>query len=218
MTEILPVADESLVQRRAVGAGRGVCVGRPVAGCDVRILSIDAAAGLTPLAVGATGEVVVRAPWMSAGYDRLFLTEARARPTIDGEVWHRTGDVGHLDDPGDLWIEGRVVHVIHASTGPVTPVPLEIAVEELPGVRRVAAVGVGPVGVQQIVLVVETDAGDEGAASPELAAAARHAVAPQPVAAVWTVVDLPVDIRHNSKIDRAAVAARMERLLSGARR
>jgi hypothetical protein len=43
-------------------------------------------------------------------------------------------------------------------------------------------------------------------------------VAPQPIAAVWTVTDLPVDIRHNSKIDRAAVAAQMERVLSGARR
>jgi acyl-CoA synthetase (AMP-forming)/AMP-acid ligase II/pimeloyl-ACP methyl ester carboxylesterase len=218
MTEILPVADESLVQRRAVGPGRGVCVGRPVEGCDVRIAAMHPLVGVDQLAVGSTGEVLVRARWMSSGYDRLFLTEARARPTIDGAVWHRTGDVGHLDHAGDLWIEGRVVHTILTATGPVTPVPLEIAVEALPGVRRAAAVGVGPAGVQQVVLVVETDAGDEGAASAVLAAAAREAVEPQPIAAVWTVADLPVDIRHNSKIDRASVAARMERVLSGARR
>jgi acyl-CoA synthetase (AMP-forming)/AMP-acid ligase II/pimeloyl-ACP methyl ester carboxylesterase len=218
MTEVLPVADESLVQRRAVGRGRGVCVGHPVHGCDVRIVPMDPDDGLHVLHTGGTGEVLVRAPWMSTGYDRLFLTEQRARPVIDGAEWHRTGDVGHLDASGNLWIEGRVVHVIRTAAGPVTPVPLEVAVEALPGVRRAAAVGVGPAGVQQVVIVLEPEDGDEGEASGELADAVRRSVAPHSVSAVWMVGDLPVDIRHNSKIDRAAVAARMERVLSGARR
>jgi acyl-coenzyme A synthetase/AMP-(fatty) acid ligase len=189
-----------------------------VEGCDVRIVPLDPADGLHPLDTSRTGEVLVRAPWMSTGYDRLFLTEHRARPVVAGHEWHRTGDVGHLDSSGDLWIEGRVVHVVHTVSGPVTPVPLEVAVEALPGVRRAAAVGVGPVGVQQVVVVLETEDGDDGEASGELAEAVRRAVAPQPVSAVWMVGELPVDIRHNSKIDRAAVAARMERVLSGARR
>ncbi|MEN9822733.1 MAG: hypothetical protein RLZ04_1159, partial [Actinomycetota bacterium] len=41
MTEVLPVADISTDERDAIGPGRGVCVGHPVAGCEVGILPID---------------------------------------------------------------------------------------------------------------------------------------------------------------------------------
>lgn len=218
MTEVLPVADISLAARVATGTGRGVCVGLPVDGCDVMIVATDASQGLAPLPAGATGEVVIAAPWMSSGYDRLWYTEQAARPVIDGRVWHRSGDVGHLDQAGNLWIEGRAIHLIATSSGPVTPVPLEVAAATVPGVRRAAAVGIGPVGVQQVVLVLELETPAEGAAPMEMAAQVRAVCAPQVVAAVWTTKALPVDIRHNAKIDRAALARTMERTLSGAGR
>jgi acyl-coenzyme A synthetase/AMP-(fatty) acid ligase len=117
---------------------------------------------------------------------------------------------------GNLWIEGRVVHLVDTPEGPVSPVPIEVAAESVAGVRRAAAVGVGPRGVQQVVVVVETDGGDrDGPASAELASAVRAAVAPQHLAAVWVGAALPVDIRHNAKIDRAALGRTMERRLSG---
>ena len=94
----------------------------------------------------------------------------------------------------------------------------EIAAEEVPEVLRAAVVGVGPRGVQQVVVVVETADGTEGEASPELTAKVRLAVAPQKVAAVWVVKELPVDIRHNAKIDRTALAKKMSTLLSGAKK
>jgi acyl-coenzyme A synthetase/AMP-(fatty) acid ligase len=215
MTEVLPVADVSLAQREAVGAGRGVCVGLPVPGCEVVISTVDEPSSLP---TGETGEVVVRTPWMSSGYDRLWRTQQLARPVDRGGVWHRTGDVGHLDAAGNLWIEGRVVHLVHTVDGPVSPVPVEIAAESVPGVRRAAAVGIGPIGVQQLIVVLEDETSHGAPASSELAAAVRAAVAPQPVAAVWVVRHLPVDIRHNAKIDRTALGAAMERCLSGRQR
>jgi acyl-CoA synthetase (AMP-forming)/AMP-acid ligase II len=135
--------------------------------------------------------------------------------TTDGQehVWHRTGDVGHVDVDGNLWIEGRVVHLIHGTSGTISPVPLEIAVETLPNVRRAAAVSVGPIGVQQVVIVVEGKG--DGPADAELSSAVRAAVAPQLIAAVYTTKQLPVDIRHNSKIDRTALGLTMARILSG---
>ena len=210
MTEVLPVADVDLVAREEAGLGKGVCVGTPVPGCEVAVLADP----------GLTGEVVISAPWMSQGYDRLWHTQLQARATAH---WHRSGDVGHIDEKGNLWIEGRVAHLIHTETGPVTPVPLEIAAETVAGVQRAAAVGVGPKGIAQVVMVVET-AGPYGAASTELREAVRAAIAeaaaahncdPVQVVAVWAVKSLPVDIRHNAKIDRAEVARDMERILAG---
>lgn len=206
MTEVLPVADVSLTDLMRIGTGNGVCVGKPVSGCDVRIDH-------------QTSELLVSAPWMSAGYDSLWLTQHNARPVAntDGHsvTWHRTGDVGHIDNEGNVWIEGRLVHVIHTSRGPVAPVPLEIAIEALPNIVRVAAVGVGPVDVEQIVIVVETINSSDGPADAELTHAVRAGLAPLTIAAVWTTKKLPVDIRHNSKIDRTAVSKKMSQILSG---
>ena len=206
MTEALPVADVSLSDLIRIGSGRGVCVGKPVVGCDVRI-DHD------------TSELLVSAPWMSAGYDSLWLTQHNARPVVntDGHTvkWHRTGDVGNIDSDGNVWIEGRMVHVIHSAHGPIAPVPLEIAVEAIPNVVRAAAVGVGPTDVQQIVLVVETVDSSEGPADTELTHAVRVALAPLTIASVWVTPKLPVDIRHNSKIDRTAVSLRMSAILAG---
>jgi acyl-coenzyme A synthetase/AMP-(fatty) acid ligase len=177
-----------------------------VHGCDVQIDH-------------QTSEILVSAPWMSAGYDALWLTQHNARPVLntDGHTvtWHRTGDVGHIDSEGNVWVEGRMVHVIHSAFGPVAPVPLEITVEALPSVVRAAAVGVGPTNVQQIVMVVETVNGTEGPADTELTHAVRAALAPLTIASVWITKKLPVDIRHNSKIDRTAVSQKMSKILSG---
>jgi len=215
MTEVLPVADISLTQRVAVGSGRGVCVGRAVVGCDVLIAPTDPRARVESLPPATTGEVVVRSPWMSSGYDRLWHTQLAARPVNAGAVWHRTGDVGHLDGDDNLWIEGRVVHLVHTVDGPVSPVPIEVAAESVDGVQRAAAVAVGPIGVQQVVVVLELAERADGHASAAMAAAVRAACAPQLVAAVWTAKALPVDIRHNAKIDRTALGRTMERVLAG---
>ena len=219
MTECLPVADVSLTEIEAAGVGRGVCVGRPVERVEVLIapLGFDAGAAVSGIEVGTAGEVLVRAPWLSDGYDRRWATERDARPAdASGVRWHRSGDVGHLDTEGRLWIEGRSVHVIQSDAGPVTPVPVEVAVEgAVTAVERCAAVGIGPVGCQQLVVVIERD-GDDGLAPPALAASVRQAIG-HPVAAVLQVTALPVDIRHNTKIDRTLVARWAAGVLSGER-
>ena len=213
MTEVLPVADLSLEQREAVGEGAGVCVGKPVNNCHVKIVAVDG--GVAELPRGETGEVVVSAPWMSLGYNRLWLTQQKARFASDGFTWHRTGDVGHIDGDGNLWIEGRVVHMIHTADGSMTPVPLEVACEKISGVKRAAAVGIGDKGVQQLVMVLETDQAKEDPAPDQLAAQVREALAGLDVVAIWETKKLPVDIRHNSKIDRTALAQKMQKVLSG---
>ena len=222
MTECLLVADVTLPQIEAALASgdRGVCVGPPIGAGRVRISTLDdegRATGEPSTDAGVSGEVVVSAPHLKRGYFRLWLTDREARRDV-AERWHRTGDVGHLDADGRVWIEGRLPHVITTADGPVTPVGIEQDVESVAGVARAAAVGVGPRGAQVVVVVVETVPGARrpGLASADLTDAVRDAT-PQRIAAVLAVPSLPTDIRHNSKIDRTRVSAWASGVLAGER-
>jgi acyl-coenzyme A synthetase/AMP-(fatty) acid ligase len=232
MTEALPVTDISLEQIRAAGAdaaagsmpgaGNGVCVGQPVHGAHVAVIPL-AADGTAPgnrpgTEPGITGEILVRAPHVKETYDRLWLTQQESARTAG---WHRTGDVGHFDEAGRLWVEGRLAHVVTAPDGVVTPVGAEQAIERLDGVGAAAVVGVGPSGTQAVVAVVETvpPARRAGLAAPELAARVREAArnAGINVSAVLVVSAQPTDIRHNAKIDRSRLSSWASAVLAGGR-
>ncbi|MDX6324380.1 MAG: cis-3-alkyl-4-acyloxetan-2-one decarboxylase / olefin beta-lactone synthetase [Nocardioidaceae bacterium] len=221
MTEALPVTDVSLDEIVAAGAGNGVYVGRPAPSVEVAISPLTDTGtpeGRLTDAAGVTGEICVRGEHVKDRYDSLWATERASREGVD---WHRTGDVGHLDADGGLRVEGRLAHVIVTPGGVVTPVGVEQRVEELPGLVAAAAVGVGP-GGNQVVVVVAVPAQPRGPrrkrrlrlASSSLADQVRS-VARVPVAAVLVTGRLPVDIRHQSKVDRLELAARAAALLSG---
>lgn len=232
MTEALPVTDISLDEIRAAeadaaagtmaGAGNGVCVGRPVHGATVAVIPLAAdgsAPGNRPeTAAGVTGEILVRAPHVKDAYDRLWLTQ---RESVRTAGWHRTGDVGHFDAAGRLWVEGRLAHVVTAPGSVVTPVGAEQAIERLPDVGLAAVVGVGPAGTQAVVAVVETvpPVRRAGPAAPQLAGQVRTAAsqAGVAVAAVLTVPSQPTDIRHNAKIDRTRLSRWASNVLAGGR-
>jgi acyl-coenzyme A synthetase/AMP-(fatty) acid ligase len=101
--------------------------------------------------MGVSGEICVAAAHVKDRYDRLWATEQASSRDLG---WHRTGDVGHVDTAGRLWIEGRLVHVIATAEGPVTPIGIELRIEQLPQIRAAAVVGVGPLGTQQVVATV----------------------------------------------------------------
>ncbi len=225
MTEGLLMTDVDLdgVRSAAASDDEGICVGLPAANVRVRIAPLDAAGaatgGLTD-AAGVTGEIVVVAPHVRDHYDRLWRTNRVARLGVEDPRGHRTGDVGHLDASGRLWVEGRMQHVLTTPDGVVTPVGPEQRIEGVPGVGRAGVAGIGPRGTQQVVAVVETTGGQRvrrpALAPPALAASVR-AAAGVPLAAVLTVPVLPTDIRHNSKVDRARLSRWATAVLSGGR-
>lgn len=219
MTEVMPVADIDLEGIVAAGDRTGVCVGVPVSGVEVAISEIDQvgrAVGPLTSDAGVVGEVCINASHMRDGYDRLWVTQSRASQPSG---WHRSGDVGHMDVEGRLWIEGRIGHVVTTAYGPVTPVGIEHAVETIDEVELAAVVGVGPVGTQHIVIVVSLVEAVRKAALADMVLAdqVRELAGDVDVAAVFTVPRLPVDKRHNSKIDRSRIASWAEGVLSGGR-
>ncbi len=221
MTEVLPVTDISLQEIEAAGCGEGVCVGRPLPGVGVAVSPLSATgAADSPLTTGPgqTGEVCVRADHVKDRYDALWATQ---RWSSRDAGWHRTGDVGHLDPQGRLWFEGRLEQVLSTAHGVITPVGIEQRVEALESVRSAAAVGIGPLGAVQVVLVVVPEgrrpARWSSPVAPQPLIDAVRAAAEVDVAAVLVASALPVDVRHASKVDHQALADWAGRILAGDR-
>ena len=227
MTECLAVAAIDLEGIDAAGEGSGVCVGAPVPRVEIAIAAMDdegRTTGEITEAAGARGEILVRAPHVR---DRYLMLWGTTHTSMRFEGWHATGDVGHLDEAGRLWVEGRAAHVLATADGLFTPVQVEEAAEAVPTVRRAGAAVVGPRGTQQVVVILETEEGHRPgkAARPRPAAtslqeAVRRSVrerAGVEVVAVFVTRCLPTDIRHNSKIDRAALSRWAEQTLRGER-
>ena len=226
MTECLAVAAIDLDGIEAAGQGDGVCVGSPVPRVRIAIAVMDElgrTTGEITETAGVRGEILVRAPHVR---DRYLMLWGTTHESMRFEGWHATGDVGHLDDAGRLWVEGRAGHVLATAGGLYTPVQVEEAAETVPTVRRAGAAVVGPRGTQQVVVILETEEGYRPGGRParprpagtSLQEAVRRAVRERSgaeVTAVFTTRALPTDIRHNSKIDRTALSRWSEQTLRG---
>jgi acyl-coenzyme A synthetase/AMP-(fatty) acid ligase/pimeloyl-ACP methyl ester carboxylesterase len=199
MTEMLIVTDGV---RTDAANNAGVSVGYPLPNVDVMVLPIGFQSGdvVAPVPHGVTGEIFVTGPWLSVGYDQHWQRNRDARVQFNSKEWHRTGDVGHFD--GGLFIEGRNAHVLRINDVVVTPVPIEQAIEALLPDVTVAAVSV-PAGDTSALVVVLSDGETSGAAVRAIEMKVRE-VAPDVVAVLFKK-KLPVDRRHNSKIDRIAL-------------
>ena len=201
MTEALPLSETDLEEILKSQSDQGVLVGKGIPGVDICIAQWDAPDQLTT-DPEVMGEIVVRAPHMKNSYDSLEFTERSSSRFVG---WHCTGDVGHLDAEGSLWIEGRKSHVISTSQGVITPVPVEQRIESLPFVRQAACVGIGPQGGAVVAIVYIETAEAKGISQMHKEDQMR-AVAGVPLAAMLHVKSLPRDIRHNAKLNREEIA------------
>lgn len=109
-------------------------VGRPLMFTEVRVIDEDGSARPPD----AYGEVIVRGPTVMRGYDRD--PAATARTLRDG--WLHTGDIGYLDEDGDLFLVQRRSDLIVTGGENVYPAEVENALQEHPAVEAVAVVGI----------------------------------------------------------------------------
>ncbi len=131
LTEISPVAS---VQAPGRVQKTGSC-GRPLPGIEVRVVDADG----KDVAPGAPGELLFRCQTFMAGYwNQPELT----RKTLAGG-WLHSGDVGRVDEDGDIYILDRVKDVIVSSGYNVYPKEVENVICELRDVQSAAVVGVG---------------------------------------------------------------------------
>lgn len=186
---------------RTTATGALSC-GRPLPGVTVRIVDDD---GL-PLPAGEPGEIAVRTPAAFSGY--FEAPEETARVLRDG--WLLTGDIGLLDERGEVYVLGRRRVLLKRAGSPLAPRELEEAAEAVPGVRSSAAVGLTDgVAGERIVLVVEAAATVSPAGLiAAVAAAARAALGFAPE--VLLVAPREIPRTENGKVRHAELRRRLE--------
>lgn len=108
--------------------------GRPSA--SVFLAVMDAKQEL--LAPNKTGEIVVRGRGVSAGYFRE--PEATERMHADG--WHRTGDIGYVDEAGYVYLDGRNRDLVITGGTNVFAAEVEACILTLPNIRECAVIGI----------------------------------------------------------------------------
>ncbi|MFI9152925.1 4-coumarate--CoA ligase family protein [Streptomyces sp. NPDC053367] len=134
MTELSP--GTHVVPLDAMDAAPPGTVGRLIAGTEMRIVSLDDPG--KDLGTGEPGEILIRGPQVMKGY--LGRPDATAA-MIDPDGWLHTGDVGHVDDDGWLFVVDRVKELIKYKGFQVAPAELEALLLTHPGILDAAVVG-----------------------------------------------------------------------------
>ncbi|HVO02077.1 MAG TPA: long-chain fatty acid--CoA ligase [Candidatus Cybelea sp.] len=111
-------------------------IGLPLPGTVCEIVSIDDRKTL--MKPGETGEICFSGPQVMMGYWKR--PDATAEVIIDGRL--HTGDIGHMDEDGYVFITDRLKEMINASGFKVYPRLIEEAIYQNPAVRECAVIGV----------------------------------------------------------------------------
>ncbi|GAA2109262.1 amino acid adenylation domain-containing protein [Streptomyces synnematoformans] len=168
-------------------------VGTGIDGVDLQVRT----PGGFPAGVDETGEIVVRTPYLSAGYDGDPAGTAARFGEQDGERTYRTGDLGRRCADGAVLVLGRADDQVNLRGHRVEPGEIEAALRSAPGVRTAAVL---PRDDRLIGYVTGPDASTE--------AVRRHlrTLLPTPVVPTVTVLtELPLTPR--GKLDRSRLPA-----------
>jgi long-chain acyl-CoA synthetase len=128
-------------------------VGPPVPTVSVKIVGVDG----EDLGVGETGEVCITGPILMAGYWNKPEATAEA---IDADGWLHTGDVGHLDEEGFLFITDRKKDMIIRGGENIYSVEIEQRLVNHPEIADAAVFGVPhPELGEEVKATVQLEAG-----------------------------------------------------------
>jgi len=188
--------EDALAGRRGPGS-----VGRVPPDCPVRIVDQQG----RDLPAGGDGEILGR-PDRAAG--ARYLTSSGQEPLpVDADGWYHTGDVGHLDEHGILYITGRLKEMMIVGGFNVYPAEVEDALRASRLVQDAVVVPVPDdrLGEVPIAGIVWSDPGDAEATFSRLEAECRQRLEAYKVPRRWFAVDrLP--LTPNGKLDRRRAA------------
>jgi len=199
-TEAEPVAHLSSQARIDADCAEGFCCGKPTDLLKTRIVEIRRGA-IAPeeldartLPQGQTGELLVSGKHVCRDYfNNPEAVQENKVVESDGTCWHRMGDTGYFDGQGCFFLTGRV-HSTILRNGEVLHAQLVEAQvrKEIPAAKRVAALEFA----DKLVVVIEGNSVANTIDADRI---------------IFTNKPLPVDPRHNSKIDYSKLRNRIEK-------
>jgi acyl-CoA synthetase (AMP-forming)/AMP-acid ligase II len=219
-TEALPVSSISasaVLEETAkqTESGEGTCVGKPLPGVEVRVIApvvgpVQSMAQAEPMGVGCVGELIVKGPSVTRGYDKLPEADAKSK-IADGEtLWHRMGDLGKIDAGGCIWFCGRLAERVMTARGPLYTDCCEAIFNQHAKVYRSALIDIGQ-GRPAVVIEPEPSAfpsrkTEEADFRRELVQLAKSNPVTEQIETFFFEKAFPVDVRHNAKIHRLSLA------------
>lgn len=195
-----------------IETGAGIPLGRPVPEICVRVLDRDH----NERSTNEVGEIWVSGRHVARGYFSNPAANATNKYLdAEGNLWHRMGDIGYKDDDEWLWLVGRVNTIIIRAGKPIYPIQVEVLVEKLPFVQRTALVGAADKELgQRATLFVEFA---EDISFPDTWRQKIQSLIAERGWVVDTILPLrkiPMDARHNARIDYEKLKSMIKRSLS----
>lgn len=197
-----------------ISSGMGTCVGLPC-GLDVKIIGItdlpvDVLTGDIVVQGRGVGEIIISGDHVSPCYYQKPDADALAKIHEGGKTWHRTGDLGWIDDEGRIWLCGRKKHRVITQRETLYTIPCEAVFNTHPTVFRSALVGIPRNGYQKPVICIELEKAHRDMSpeklESELLEMARQNEMTKNIDTILFHPSFPVDIRHNAKIFREKLA------------
>lgn len=209
-TEAEPIShsvwsETSTAEREKMLCGSGLLVGRPVSATKLRIIPDQSAEVIPPLTradfngmelpAGQAGEIVVTGDHVLKGY--LNGTgDQETKFSVDDEIWHRTGDAAWRDTSGKIWLIGRCSAALSPQgRTKIYPFGVECAAMFSKGITRCALV----MHQQKTTLCWQ------GELSQEAQDTLFNKLKELGVERIHQLTIIPVDKRHNAKIDYPAL-------------
>jgi acyl-CoA synthetase (AMP-forming)/AMP-acid ligase II len=223
-TEALPIcnieANEIISVADLENCGAGLCVGYPVNGVNVNVIEVvdgpvPSLAGAEILPTGYIGEIIAMGDAVTEEYDGLEVETSMAKIQDGNNIWHRTGDLGFFDQRGRLWFCGRKSERVESDGEIYYTECLEQLFMQHDAVERVALIKCRHWGRIYPAIAVLPKRGffprffwQRRKFSLELRAIADRYPKTRAIRKFFFCKAFPVDVRHNSKINRRLLSER----------
>ncbi len=171
----------------------GLFVGKPIQDINIKIIKptdkpIDDFENMW-LNTGEIGEICVEGKHVLKEYFNSKEAERFAKIKYNGQIWHRTGDGGYLDENGNLFLMGRIKNRFEHNGKEIYVFPIENALSEINGV----SIGTILKVEKEIIIAIESEF-SKNILEEELNSKGFEFDR-------LVVTKIPRDPRHNSKID-----------------